>query len=1229
MITPAQAIDAKGTASIAQNLSAGGHTIAAVYNGDINFLPSPSGSYSFSVSKADTSLTLTANPGQVNQPISIRAAVATLAPSHGAVTGTVDFTSGGVAMQGCTGVLVLSGVATCSTTVAKMGSYSVSAAYSGDSNTNRSSASFVVTVGKVVAGTYAGVSPDSPIYGQSVILTAQLIGAAGVATPSGNITFNLGSASLPSVALGSDGRAQLAIPSAVLPQLTAGSYSLSVSYAGDDNYQSSKSDALAFAVAKADTSVTVTSPAPQYGQPVTLKAIVSLRTAGGVLAGTVTFSNGVNQITGCTALPLADGAAACTTTFTQSGNISITGLYSGDTNTSASSGTTQLTINRAAATVSTAVNPTSPVFGAPVTISASVTVPAGSPAATGTVAFAEGSANLGNITLGADGRAAVTVPSGSLAPLSVGSHSLTVTYGGDTNYQAPQPVPVTIVVAKAPTAVTVTSGLAQLAQPLVLKASVTVTSPAVATPAGTVDFTNAGAAVVGCTGVALQGGIATCNTTMAQMGTFAIAAAYNGDANTAASAGSLQLTVGKVVAGVYTASIPSAPVYGDKITINALLMGATGVPVPGGNVTFTDGANALATIAVGSDGRASLVLPSGTLPVLATGSHTVVGTYNGDANYISSAATPLTITVGKAATSTSLAGGSSLTATVTSTAGSPTGTVQFFVNGGSIGSSSLGGNGVATLAPPSQSGTAWAVYQGDANFSGSASQTISLAQTPTVTISSDHNPSSSGQSVAFTARVAGTSGMATPTGSVQFSSDNGSLGTVTLASGVATFNATLAVGSHVVTASYSGDSVYAPATGTMTQVVNRSSVTVTLTSSAASAVYGQPVTLTAQLAAQGTVQFLDGAVTIGASPAPSGLATLVVSTLSVGTHTITASWAGDSNNAGAVSTPVTVTVDKAKTTTTLQLSGSTLRVTVAAVAPGAGVPTGTVKFLDISTGAELASAALSSGAGSAPAPSPARSLAAVYSGDANFAGSTSSSLTPLSVLNAASYTTQAVAPDAIVTLFGTDFSVLTVSAPTPLTPLGGATVTLLDSKGASHSAKLMFVSPNQASFLTPTDLPTGPGTVTLTNVNQVAVSTPVIVTTVAPGLFTRNASGQGVPAGQSLRVHANGSQDPALDLASFDNVSSQWVPALINLGVSTDTTYLVLYGTGLRHHTTPVTCTMAGLQVPVAYAGTQPAFPGLDQVNVALPMSLRSAGAVDVTLSVDGVVSNTVTINVQ
>jgi uncharacterized protein (TIGR03437 family) len=51
--------------------------------------------------------------------------------------------------------------------------------------------------------------------------------------------------------------------------------------------------------------------------------------------------------------------------------------------------------------------------------------------------------------------------------------------------------------------------------------------------------------------------------------------------------------------------------------------------------------------------------------------------------------------------------------------------------------------------------------------------------------------------------------------------------------------------------------------------------------------------------------------------------------------------------------------------------------------------------------------------------------------------------------------------------------------------------------------------------------------------------------------------------------------------------------------------------------------------VPVSYAGPQPEYPGLDQVNVLLPRSLRGRGEVNVALTVDGKAANTLRVNVH
>jgi len=76
---------------------------------------------------------------------------------------------------------------------------------------------------------------------------------------------------------------------------------------------------------------------------------------------------------------------------------------------------------------------------------------------------------------------------------------------------------------------------------------------------------------------------------------------------------------------------------------------------------------------------------------------------------------------------------------------------------------------------------------------------------------------------------------------------------------------------------------------------------------------------------------------------------------------------------------------------------------------------------------------------------------------------------------------------------------------------------------------------------------------------------------------------------------------------------------------------LSFYGTGIRGRSSlaKVTVAIGTITVPALYAGPQPHFPGLDQVNVPLSLWLRGAGEVNVIVTVDGVSSNPVKINVK
>jgi uncharacterized protein (TIGR03437 family) len=85
----------------------------------------------------------------------------------------------------------------------------------------------------------------------------------------------------------------------------------------------------------------------------------------------------------------------------------------------------------------------------------------------------------------------------------------------------------------------------------------------------------------------------------------------------------------------------------------------------------------------------------------------------------------------------------------------------------------------------------------------------------------------------------------------------------------------------------------------------------------------------------------------------------------------------------------------------------------------------------------------------------------------------------------------------------------------------------------------------------------------------------------------------------------------------------------VPLDVSSGQTALVLFGTGIENRSSlsVVTVTIGKQTLPVDYAGPTPGLAGLDQVNVLLPASLAGSGTVNITVSVDGTVSNTVTAN--
>jgi len=233
---------------------------------------------------------------------------------------------------------------------------------------------------------------------------------------------------------------------------------------------------------------------------------------------------------------------------------------------------------------------------------------------------------------------------------------------------------------------------------------------------------------------------------------------------------------------------------------------------------------------------------------------------------------------------------------------------------------------------------------------------------------------------------------------------------------------------------------------------------------------------------------------------------------------------------------------------------------------------------------------------------------------------------PLSNTSAASFTAP-VAPDSIVAAFGSNLAVESQSASLPLpTTLAGTTVRVTDSAGTTRTPVLFFVSPSQVNYLMPPGTTPGQATVGVTAGNGRRSSGTVRVEGVAPGLFTQNNDGKGVPSGTALRIKADGSQVYE-SISRFDATTNRFVPAEIDISTG-EMVYLVLYGTGLRQART-VNLKIGGVDVAAQFFGPQPNFVGTDQINVLLPTSLIGRKLVDLQLFADGKASNVVQISIQ
>lgn len=890
-------------------------------------------------------------------------------------------------------------------------------------------------------------------------------------------------------------------------------------------------------------------------QPVILTATAQPKFPGiGTLSGSVIFADGANTL-GVASIN-SSGIATLAASLGSPGNHSITAVYGGNNSfVGGASATLNQVVNAAQSsiTLSSSVNPS--VVGQPVTFL--VTVPTGGSGAvpTGNVTLSSGGVVILSGILDSTGKVALTTSS-----LAAGIDIITAQYAGDAVYgpAVSSPLTQTVNLNGDTTVLTVTPNPSTFGEIVSLTAIVTASGGASATPSGTVTFSD-GSNSLG-TATLDTAGRASLAVSSLTPGSHSIVAAYSGDTRFSPSTSTASsLTVNKGSTTTSLSGSPNPSVFGQAVVFSATVTGPTGTGTPTGSMTFSDGAIAIGTATL-NQGKATLSVNS-----LTVGAHSISASYAGDSTFANSTSAALSQTVNKSSTTTTLAGTPNpsvfgqpvtLTATVVASGGgtgTPSGNVTFSDGGNSLGTATLtqGKTALSITSFTPGSHTISASYVGDVNFlpssaSGAGGVTQVVGQSSTVTVlSSSANPSVYGQLVRFTAAVTPTGGGGgIPNGTLTFSDGNTLLGTAALDNtGTAVISvSSLGMGSHSITASYSGSTGYlASGSGPFSQIVNRDSVVVTIASAPNPSTVGQAVAFTMQAAPAapggspgtaapgGPIILSDASAVLGTVTLDSsGKATISVSTLAAGNHSLTAAYQGDVNFSPGISGSYTQTVNKLPASVTLSSSqnpttnASALTVTATVRTSASGVPTGTVTLLD---GAQqIASSAVTS-AGTATLPLSSLStgnhnFSVAYSGDSTFVAAQSA---PLDEVVVDSHSKVALTSSANPVTVST-----AVSFVATVTPALGGTVSsgaVVFSDGQQTLASVP-VANSKATFKT-SSLPVGEHQIIATY--QAASSpgpfdgaSPVLVETVNPGkpdfsLTIQPTSGQ-IQAGNTFKA---------------------------------------------------------------------------------------------------------------
>jgi subtilisin family serine protease len=300
--------------------TAGATSLTATYAGDDAYYnPSPaSAGVAHQVDPAATTTTIGSDlpdPSGAGEPVTVSFTVAPVAPGAGTPGGSVTVSDG---VDSCTAAAA---AGSCDIGLTTGGERSLTAAYAGDGNFIASTSAGVPhTVNRLATTTtLTSDDPDPSVVGQPVVVRYSVSPGDVIGTPTGIVTVSDGTDSC--TASADAGQCTLAFTS-------AGSKSLTATFAGDASFGPSTSAATSHAVGRAGTATTISADAPDpsiLGEPVTVRYTVAPSAPGaGTPTGDVTVTDGVDS---CTATAAAGG---CSIALATVGDRALTARYTGD-----------------------------------------------------------------------------------------------------------------------------------------------------------------------------------------------------------------------------------------------------------------------------------------------------------------------------------------------------------------------------------------------------------------------------------------------------------------------------------------------------------------------------------------------------------------------------------------------------------------------------------------------------------------------------------------------------------------------------------------------------------------------------------------------------------------------------------------------------------------------------------------------------------------------------------